>query len=82
MRQLMSEYDPHPPFNAGSMKTAPAEVKAPMVQMLAEFRKKAEELASSNEGLGEKISLRLPSQRSKRPKIWEHPPDFPSDFPD
>jgi transcriptional regulator GlxA family with amidase domain len=25
--QLMSEYDPNPPFNAGSMKTAPSEVK-------------------------------------------------------
>jgi putative intracellular protease/amidase len=45
--QLMSEYDPHPPFNAGSMKTAPAEVKAPMVKMLVEFTKKAEALAAA-----------------------------------
>ena len=45
--QLMSEYDPDPPFNAGSMKTAPAEVKAPMVQLLAEFVKKAEALAAA-----------------------------------
>jgi putative intracellular protease/amidase len=45
--QLMSEYDPDPPFNAGSMKTAPEEVKAPMVQMLAEFVKKSEALAAA-----------------------------------
>ncbi len=45
--QLMGEYDPDPPFNAGSMKTAPAEVKAPMVQLLAEFTKKAEKLATA-----------------------------------
>ena len=43
--QLMSEYDPAPPFNAGSMKTASAEVKAPMVKMLAGFTRDAEELA-------------------------------------
>ena len=43
--QLMDEYDPDPPFNAGSMKTASAEVKAPMVAMLAGFTKKAEELS-------------------------------------
>lgn len=48
--QLMSEYDPDPPFNAGSMKTAPAEVKAPMVEMLAEFVKKAEDLAAPTKG--------------------------------
>ena len=45
--QLMSEYDPHPPFNAGSMKTAPAEVKAPMIEMLADFVKKSEALAAA-----------------------------------
>ena len=43
--QLMSEYDPAPPFNAGSIKTAPPEVKAPMLQMIAGFREKAEALA-------------------------------------
>ncbi|MFY9657526.1 MAG: DJ-1/PfpI family protein [Methylocystis sp.] len=43
--QLMSEYDPAPPFNAGSMKTASAEVKAPMIKMLAKFTRDAEELA-------------------------------------
>ena len=47
--QLMGEYDPDPPFNAGSMRTAPAEVKAPMVQMLAGFTKKAEELAKAGQ---------------------------------
>jgi len=45
--QLLSEYSPDPPFNAGSTKTAPAEVKATMVQMLAGFTKKAEELATA-----------------------------------
>ena len=45
--QLMSEYDPDPPFHAGSMKTATEEVKAPMVQLLAEFVKKAEALAAA-----------------------------------
>ncbi|HUI80143.1 MAG TPA: DJ-1/PfpI family protein [Bryobacteraceae bacterium] len=49
--QLMSEYDPDPPFHAGSMKTAPAEVKAPMVQLLAEFVKKAEALAAAKKAL-------------------------------
>ena len=45
--QLVGEYDPDPPFNAGSMKTAPAEVKASMVQMLAGFTKQAEEMATA-----------------------------------
>lgn len=45
--QLVSEYDPDPPFNAGSMKTAPAEVRTAMVQLLAGFTKKAEELAAA-----------------------------------
>lgn len=48
--QLMTEYDPHPPFNAGSMQTAPAEVKVPMVQMLAQFTKKAEEFVAATKG--------------------------------
>lgn len=48
--QLMGEYDPAPPFNAGSMKTAPAEVKAAMLQLAAEFTKKAEELAATTTG--------------------------------
>ena len=45
--QLMSEYDPQPPFNAGSLKTAPTEARVPMVQMLAAFKAKAEALAAS-----------------------------------
>jgi cyclohexyl-isocyanide hydratase len=48
--QLMGEYDPCPPFNAGSMRTAPAEVKASTVQMLAEFMRKAAELAATTAG--------------------------------
>lgn len=45
--QLMSEYDPDPPFNAGSMKTAPAYVKKAMIELVADFTKKAEILANS-----------------------------------
>ena len=48
--QLMGEYDPDPPFNAGSMKTAPAEVKASMVKLLAGFTKKAKDLATAKKG--------------------------------
>ena len=48
--QLMSEYDPDPPFNSGSMKTAPAEVKASMVQLLTDFVKKSEALANAKKG--------------------------------
>ena len=44
--QLMSEYDPDPPFNAGSMKTAPEEVKAPMIKLVSGFVRKAEALAN------------------------------------
>ncbi|MGA8134174.1 MAG: DJ-1/PfpI family protein [Pseudomonas gingeri] len=48
--QLMSEYDPDPPFNAGSMKTAPPKVKTAMIQLVADFTKKAEALASAAKG--------------------------------
>ncbi len=48
--QLMSEYDPDPPFNAGSMKTAPAGVKAAMLQLTEDFTKKAKALASVTTG--------------------------------
>lgn len=48
--QLMGEYDPRPPFHAGSTKTAPAEVKASMVRMLADFASKAEALAFEKRG--------------------------------
>lgn len=43
--QLMSEYDPHPPFNAGSLKTAPPEAVKPMMELIAGFRQQAEALA-------------------------------------
>ncbi|KQT93367.1 thiamine biosynthesis protein ThiJ [Methylobacterium sp. Leaf469] len=46
--QLMSEYDPDPPFKAGSMKTAPPEVREPMVKMVAGFRQAAEALAAGS----------------------------------
>lgn len=45
--QLMSEYDPDPPFNAGSMKTAPTYVKKAMIELVADFTKRAEILADS-----------------------------------
>ncbi len=48
--QLMSEYDPDPPFHAGSFRTAPPEVKAPMVRMLADFVKNSEALAAESKG--------------------------------
>ena len=44
--QLMNEYDPDPPFHAGSLKTAPEAVKAPMIRLIAGFVKEAEALAS------------------------------------
>lgn len=44
--QLMSEYDPDPPFNAGSMNTAPANVRKAMVDLVADFTKKAEALSA------------------------------------
>jgi putative intracellular protease/amidase len=45
--QLMAEYSPSPPFNSGSLKTANADVKNTMVEMLAPFTKQANELAAS-----------------------------------
>lgn len=50
--RLVSEYDPDPPFNAGSLKAAPAAVKDDMIQLLAGFKKKAEELADATTGVG------------------------------
>jgi cyclohexyl-isocyanide hydratase len=35
--QLMCEYDPHPPFNAGSIHTAPIHVRAMIQAMVAPF---------------------------------------------
>lgn len=48
--QLMSEYDLEPPFNAGSMKTAPSNVKKAMIDLVADFSKKAEALAGLTKG--------------------------------
>ena len=36
--QLMCEYDPHPPFNSGSIQTAPSQVRAMMQSMLSPFK--------------------------------------------
>jgi putative intracellular protease/amidase len=46
--QLMSEYDPHPPFNAGSMKTAPENVKKVMMDMAADFAQQSVALAAAS----------------------------------
>lgn len=45
--QLLGEYSPDPPFNSGSMKTASADVKKTMVEMLAPFTQQAHDLAAS-----------------------------------
>jgi putative intracellular protease/amidase len=45
--QLVAEYDPEPPFNAGSLKTAPPAVKTAMKELLASFTKQAETLAAT-----------------------------------
>ena len=46
--QLMSEYDPHPPFDAGSLRTAPEAAKRPMLELIAPFRRDAERLAAAS----------------------------------
>jgi putative intracellular protease/amidase len=43
--QLLCEYDPHPPFDAGSTHTAPPQVRAMMQSHLAPFHQKAEAAA-------------------------------------
>jgi putative intracellular protease/amidase len=43
--QLMCEYDPHPPFNAGSVHTAPLHVKAMIGAMVAPFAKQVGDVA-------------------------------------
>jgi hypothetical protein len=48
--QLMSEYGPAPPFNSGSLKTAPPEVKTEMAQTLTDLAKKSEALAAASKG--------------------------------
>ncbi|MFC4254577.1 DJ-1/PfpI family protein [Croceibacterium xixiisoli] len=48
--QLMSEYDPDPPFNAGSMSSAPEAVKQQMIMMAADFSRDAARLAGMHDG--------------------------------
>lgn len=48
--QLMTEYEPDPPFHSGSIKTAPPEVREPMVELLTDFVKKSEALAAAKRG--------------------------------
>lgn len=45
--QLVAEYDPEPPFCAGSLKTAPPAVTKAMKKLLSGFRKQAETLAAT-----------------------------------
>lgn len=45
--QLLAEYDPHPPFDSGSIRTAPAEVRATMTPMFDDFRTHTRDLARS-----------------------------------
>ena len=45
--QLLAEYDPHPPFNSGSLHSAPAKVRETMTPMFAELRAHTRELARS-----------------------------------
>lgn len=45
--QLMGEYDPDPPFHAGSLKTAPPEVRKPMEELIAGFKQQALALAAT-----------------------------------
>ena len=45
--QLMSEYDPHPPFEAGSLRTAPPEAVKPMMELVAGFSGQAKALAAA-----------------------------------
>ena len=43
--QLVAEYDPHPPFDAGSVHRAPREVRDSMTAMFAPFVSEARALA-------------------------------------
>jgi cyclohexyl-isocyanide hydratase len=45
--QLLAEYDPHPPFNCGSIHTAPPKVRATMEPMFGDFRAQTRDLARS-----------------------------------
>lgn len=48
--QLMCEYDPHPPFNSGSIHTAPADVKAMIQRSVAPFSARARSAAQALHG--------------------------------
>ena len=43
--QLVAEYDPHPPYDSGSIHTAPAKVRESMSPLFDSFRAHARELA-------------------------------------
>jgi cyclohexyl-isocyanide hydratase len=43
--QLMCEYDPHPPFHAGSLHSAPVDVQSTMTALLSGFTTSAHSLA-------------------------------------
>jgi cyclohexyl-isocyanide hydratase len=45
--QLLAEYDPEPPFNAGSRKTAPKEAIAMIEPMFAQFVETARQAAKN-----------------------------------
>ncbi|RJS93682.1 DJ-1/PfpI family protein [Salinisphaera sp. Q1T1-3] len=45
--QLVGQYDPHPPFHAGSLQTAPPQVKHDMVKLLSDFTAKANALSEN-----------------------------------
>lgn len=47
--QLMSEYDPAPPFNSGSIKTAPPKITKAMAQLVENFTQRAAVLARSDQ---------------------------------
>jgi putative intracellular protease/amidase len=48
--QLMAEYDPHPPFNAGSPHTAPLHVKALITPMASPFEAEVRKFAKTWKG--------------------------------
>lgn len=41
----MSEYEPHPLFIAGSLQTAPADVRKTTIDLASDFSRKAEALS-------------------------------------
>jgi putative intracellular protease/amidase len=54
--QLLCEYDPHPPFSAGSIHTAPPEIEAMMTEMLSPFAAKVRDAAQGPAPLGGRMS--------------------------